>query len=99
MDKIKDFPEVSDADVAFGGYPKDWFKKVLTNGIEDKDRKWNDLFIRLFFEGGSVPVNREYPKEYTDKGLRMLKAVMGSFEPAHEDKKVVCAVILKNLCE
>ena len=98
MNTIKDFPEVNDVDMDFGDYPKDWFTKTLATGVDDDDKKWCDLFSKLFYSGGSVPFNKDLPTEYTNKGLRMLKAVMGSFEPKHEDKKVVSAIILKNIC-
>jgi hypothetical protein len=90
-----DFPEVTDVDIAFGGYSKDWFKKVLT---QPSHRKYENMASSLFFNGGTVPVNKNLPEEYKTRGLRILRAVIGSFEPSHEDKKYVCGVILESLC-
>lgn len=91
-----DFPEVLDVDIAFGGYPEEWFKEALK--IESK-RKYNEMASILFFQGGKVPVNESLPKDYQSKGLRLLKAIIGSFKPRHEDKEHVCGIILENLCK
>jgi len=94
-----EFPEVSDADRAFGGYPKEWFDKTLAIGLKPEDQKWADLMESLFFKGGTIPINQSLPKDYIRKGGRILRAIMGSFEPKHEHKEVVCALILKSMCE
>jgi hypothetical protein len=90
-----DFPEVDIADIAFGGYPEDWFQTILTI---DCSQKYKDMASSLFFNGGKVPVNKELPEDYRIRGLRILKAVMGSFAPKHEHKEQVCGTILKSLC-
>ena len=93
------FPEVTDADVAFGGYPRDWFSKTLAMYESPADDKWGDLASRLFFSGGTIPTNKELPQEYLVRGKRLLKAVLGSWESKHEDKEAVCGLILKSICE
>lgn len=93
-----EFPAVSDADMVFGGYPRDWFANVMKVESQPKDRKWNDLAESLFFDGGKIPFNETLPEEYKIKGSRMLRAVLGSFEPKHEHKKKVCGLILKSIC-
>ena len=96
--KRLEFPEVSDIDIAFGGYPKQWFSSVMKIEEEKGDGKWNDLAENLFFNGGKPPINTRLPKEYLINGLRILRAVMGSFEPKHEHKEKVCGLILKSIC-
>ena len=93
-----EFPEVRDVDIAFGGYPKDLFKKVLGVELSREDEKWKTKVNKIFFNGGSLDLNHELSKEYINSGVRMFKAVIGSFEPKHEEKEHVCAVILKNIC-
>lgn len=93
------FPEVDKASMVFGGYPRDWFASVMKIEEQPEDRKYNDMMESLFFSGGSVPVNKDLPEEYRTKGLNMLRAVMGSFEPKHEHKEKVCGLILKSLCK
>jgi hypothetical protein len=95
---IKDFPEISDEDIAFGGYPRDWFSEILKEA-EEKDFGMNnsDRAAQLFYRGGKVNVKEGLDKEYASKGLRALRAVLGSFEPLHEHKMAVCEYIIDNL--
>jgi len=97
MDKLE-FPEVTDADIAFGNYPRDWFKKILGEKTENL-QKMKKLFSDLFFTGGQIPVNKKLGKDYVENGIRIFKAIAGSYSPKHEDKEEVCAVILKAICE
>ncbi|NPV00020.1 MAG: hypothetical protein HPY53_01440 [Brevinematales bacterium] len=92
-----DFPEVTDVEIAFGGYPKEWFKKILDDNHTGDFNEMETLFSNLFYHGGNIPVNKKLPKDYISKGIRLLKAIMGSFAPKHEEKERVCAVILKAL--
>ena len=94
-----EFPDVTDVDIAFGGYPREWFANVMKIESLPEDRKWNELAERLFFEGGKIPFNKSLQGEYQIKGSRMLRAVLGSWEPKHEHKEKVCGLILKSLCE
>jgi hypothetical protein len=92
---IKEFPKISAADVAFGVYPKDWFAETLKEaekkgfGMNNSDRA-----AQLFYNGGKVNVKDGLDKEYVSKGLRALKAVIGSFEPPHQHKMAVCEYII-----
>lgn len=99
MENILQFPDVTDADMAFGGYPRDWFAEVMKRELPRDYRKWADLMEELFFHGGKVPLNESLDKDYVSRGLRMLHAVMGSFEPKHEHKEQVCAQILYAICK
>jgi len=92
------FPEVDGPSMVFGGYPRDWFDSVMKIEEKPEDQKWNDMMESLFFGGGKVPVNEALPEDYRKNGLRMLRAVMGSFDPKHEHKEKVCGLILKSLC-
>lgn len=94
-----DFPEVTDPEIAFGGYPREWFASVMKTEDRTEDRKWENLAEELFFEGGKIPFNETLPEAYRRKGKRILQAVLGSFEPKHEHKTKVCGLILKSLCE
>ena len=94
-----DFPEVNDVDIEFGGYPEKWFKEIMDIKDSPDDRNYNEMFSELFFNGGKIPVNENLSDEYLSKGLRILCAVMGSFNPKHEHKDKVCGLILKSLCK
>lgn len=92
-----DFPEVTDSDIAFGGYPEEWFQKILHE--KESPSKYQGLAQTLFFEGGEVPTNKHIDSEYLRKGLRILKAVLRSWGSKHEHKIQVAGVILKSICE
>lgn len=92
------FKPVSDFDIAFGTYPEDWFKKTLLT-CQDGNKPWEDKANNLFFNGGTIPTNKELPKEYITEGIRLFKAIMGSWTPKHEDKENVCGQILRSLNE
>lgn len=94
-----DFPIISDLDVAFGEYPKEWFNNILKIEDTPEDKKWFVLASNLFFKGGTIPINKNLSEEYRYNGYRILKAVMSSFNCKHEDKEKVCGFILKSLCE
>ncbi|RKN75023.1 hypothetical protein [Paenibacillus ginsengarvi] len=88
--------EVTDLNLAFGGD----MKKLLPpyNEIPQEFRsersKWNKVVSDWFYYGLK---NAEWnPKEgvETQKALRHVKAIMGSWEPKHEHKEAGCAYLL-----
>ena len=95
---IEKFPEVSCADIAFGGYPQEWFSQTLKEA-EEKGFGVNncDRAAELFYNGGKINYNEQRDKEYLDAGSRTLRAVLGSFEPKHEHKMAVCEYIIHSL--
>lgn len=94
-----EFPAITDVDMAFAGYPQDWFHNTLKVYDEKADKKWGEMASTLFFSGGKVEVNEALPDEYRTNGLRMLHAVLSSFRPKHEHKEAVAGLILKSICE
>lgn len=91
-----DFPEVTDVNIAFGGYPQDWFSETLKL---PEDSKYSKAASKLFFNGGSIDINESLPEDYKNRGIRLFKAIFGSFKPKHEHKEHVCGLILKSLCD
>ena len=95
-----EFPIICDVDVCFGNYPTDFFDKVLKNATENGvDKKYTSMAESLFFKGGTVPLNKNLDKEYIRNGTRMLKCILGSFNPKHEHKELVCGAILQAICK
>jgi len=92
------FPNVSDTDIAFGIMPD---KKILANSMEfyNKNTKYNQLFSELFFKGGTIHYKEILTDKTRENNFRYLKAVMGSFQPKHEQKDAVCAFILSKLVD
>lgn len=89
------FPKIDQPSLVFGGYPRDWFADVLS---KPEDKNWSEKASELFFSGGNIGVNRNLPEAYLTDGIRILKCVLGSFEPKHEHKEHVAGLILKSLC-
>jgi hypothetical protein len=78
-------------------------KKLL---IEAKSRDfyngntpYNALFGGLFFGGGKLNFKKDIPEDFRKTATQYLKAFMGSFEPKHEEKEAICAMLLSELVD
>ena len=95
------FPELSDVDVTFPVLKTNTElldearKKGFYNGIT----KYNDLFSELFFRGGKINFKKDLDENFKAKAVPYLKAFMGSFDPKHEEKEAICALLLSELVE
>ncbi len=58
---------------------------------------YNDLFSTLFFEGGKLDFKQDITQTFKDKAVPYLRSLMLSFEPSHEDKEAVSAMLLSEL--
>lgn len=88
------YPKVSEFDIVFGGYPQDWFREHVRKDFQSPENKskYERIVHDLFFKGGTIP-----HKNNSIDGLNLFKAILHSFEPKHEDKVRVCALILEDL--
>ena len=92
---IEKFPEISDSQIAFGGYPDDWFQETLKEAEEEGFGINNcKRAAQLFYKGGKLNLNREHNPDFLLSGTRALKAVLGSLTPKHEDKMAICEYII-----
>jgi len=89
--------DVTDLDLVFGARVVDALMPSMDE-IPDAFRcgaetKWNRLFSDWFFKG--IVNLRLTAKDGVDKekALRHIKAIMVSFEPAHEHKEAACAYL------
>jgi len=96
--KLQEFnwPEVTDVDIAFGGIgaDPDLLKEAKTRGFYRTNTPYNQLFSKLFFNGGKINIKKGLDKSFERKALRYFKALTISFEPKHEEKEAICAMIL-----
>jgi hypothetical protein len=88
-------PEISDLDVAFGtvkGLPD--MKRIPAEFQRFGGTKWNNLFSDWFF--GGLKSLRLAPNDGVDKSaaLKHIRALMASFEPAHEHKEAGVAYLM-----
>ncbi len=89
-------PEVSDVDLAFStqGTNKDLLAIAKSHGFYNGDSKWNKAFSSLFFGGGRIETSRKIPEDDKQKMIRYFKSLASSFQPKHEEKEAVCALLL-----
>jgi hypothetical protein len=98
------FKELTQADMMFSCIKtdKELLAEARARGFYGGSTKWNDKFNSLFFSGGSIEPNpkwleTEEDKEWYVSAFNYLKAFMQSFEPKHEEKEAISALILSEL--
>ncbi len=91
------YPEIKDFEVTFGSYPREWFDETLKKEFKtpENKRKYEEIVSTLFFSGGNIPYTAS--DDRVKPALRLFKSIIGSFEPKHEHKIHVCALILEDL--
>lgn len=93
--KIFKFPKLSMA------MPAD--RKLLSEakrrGFLDKKTPYNELFSNLFYNGGRLNFKKGLDPEFKEKAVPYLRTFMGSFEPKHEHKEAICALLLSELVD
>ncbi len=95
------FPELSKIDL-FGSTTKTNSKllaEAKERGFYCGHTPYNDLFSKLFFNGGKLKFKKNLGADFKAKALPYLKSFMGSFEPKHEEKEAICALLLSELVE
>ena len=100
LKKLK-FPKVTGADLAFPTFGADpqLLREAKERGFYGGSTPFNHLFSTLFFQGGNLNFKPDLDPDFKASALPYLKAFMGSFEPKHEEKEAICALLLSELCE
>ncbi len=95
------FPVLSDADVAFSTLKTNpqLLEEAERLGFDKSSNPFNKLASELFFKGGALNFKKDLDPTFKEQATRYLKAFMMSFEPRHEDKEAVAALLLSNLVE
>lgn len=101
-----DFPDVDDVEIVFGSecsIQNETFKTLLEEakqrGFYSGNTKYNTLFSRLFFKGGTLNFKDGIEDKFITKAVRYMKSVLVSYQPKHEEKEAVCSLILSELVE
>jgi hypothetical protein len=76
---------------------KELLKEAESRGFMNGHTPYNSLFSDLFFNGGKVKFKDEIDQDFKEKAWPYLKSFMGSFEPKHEHKEAICALLLSEL--
>ena len=58
-----------------------------------------DFFQSYFFGGGKVKFKEGVNEEFRSKAWKYCRSFMGSFEPKHEEKEAICALLMSELLE
>ena len=74
-------------------------QEAKIKGFYQGDTKYNVLFSTLFYNGGALNFKQDLDLDFKSKALPYLKEFMRSFEPRHEDKEAICALLLSELVE
>ena len=93
------FPKLSVLDISFSVLKTDpnLLAEAKDRGFYNGNTKYNTLFNTLFFSGGKLDFKDDLPKDFINSALPYLKAFMMSFEPKHEEKEAICAMLLSEL--
>jgi len=87
-------------------YPKPTFcaktnPKLLAEakkrGFYVGNTEYNKLFNGLFFNGGKLKFKPNLDEKFKRAALPYLKSFMASFEPKHEEKEAISALLLSEL--
>jgi hypothetical protein len=100
---LKDFnfPEVTAVHIAFPTFKTDkqLLEEAKYRGFYNGNTPYNKLFNKLFFEGGKVKFKKKIDKSFFEGAWLYCRAFMGSFEPKHEEKEAICAMLLSELVD
>ena len=57
----------------------------------------NDLFNELFFSGGKIEFQKDLDEDFKTRAWTFCRGFMGSWDPKHEHKEAVCALLMSEL--
>jgi len=63
----------------------------------DGHTEYNDLFSELFFSGGKIEFQKNVDEDFKAKAWPFCRSFMGSFDPKHEHKEAICAMLMSEL--
>lgn len=95
------FPKIDGFAMAFSTLKTDMvlLAEAKERGFYDGNTPYNRLFSQIFFRGGKVKFKESISPEFKSAAWPYLKAFMASFEPKHEEKEAISALLLSELVE
>jgi hypothetical protein len=87
------FPEISQIDMAFSTLDAD--KDLLEEANSRNLEKGREKFSELFYNGGKIELQKDVKGTWKEKAFLYARALMGSWEPKHEHKEAICAMIFE----
>ena len=80
------------------GSPK-LLEEAKSRGFYNGNTPYNKLFSTLFFRGGKIKSKGGNDELLNSEAWAYCRAFMRSFEPKHEEKEAVCAMIMSEILE
>jgi hypothetical protein len=78
---------------------KKLLEEAKKRGFYNGNTEHNKLFSQLFFSGGKVNFKKDIDENFQKKAWPYLRAFMGSFEPKHEEKEAISAMLLSEMVD
>lgn len=97
--KTFEFPEPSMADSVFPTFRTipELLEEARERGFYNGSTPYNKLFSKLFFEGGKIQYKPDVDEEFLIRAWTYCRTFMGSFEPKHEHKEAICAMLMSEV--
>lgn len=95
------FPEVTGVDMAFSTFKtdKELLAEAKERGFYNGRTPYNKLFSSLFYSGGKVKFKKGVDEEFKSKVWKYCRSFMSSWEPKHEEKEAICALLMSEILE
>lgn len=72
-------------------------EEATLRGFYNGYTEHNRLFSTIFFNGGEIEFKKDLDPFFKEKAFRYMKGFMLSFEPKHEEKDAICAMLMSEL--
>jgi hypothetical protein len=95
------FPQVGGIDMVFSTFKTDkaLLEEARMRGFYNGNTPYNRLFSKLFFGGGKIKFKEGIDEDFKSNAWKYCRSFMGSFEPKHEEKEAICAMLMSEIIE
>lgn len=99
--KTYSFKKVNAVDMAFSTERTipELLEEAKKRGFYNGRTPYNDLFRSLFFSGGKVTFKDGLDESFVESAWNYCRLFMRSWEPKHEEKEAICAMIMSEILE
>ena len=99
-----DFPKYdtyTQADIAFSTLKTDpkLLEEAKERGFYGGRTQYNTLFGEIFYNGGKIKWKEGVEEEFRKNVYLYFKCLIRSFDPKHEEKEAICAMLLSEIVE
>lgn len=94
--KTFNFPDLNDT-AAVRRAAAELLIEARERGFDGGYTEYNDLFSSLFFSGGKIEFQKKLDEDFKNRAWTFCRGYMGSWDPKHEHKEAVCALLMSEL--